>query len=283
MNRLFISIIFIILLSITITIGMLKPGLNKPVRFSMTDFKIQNTQIADNKTQNIKIETKENTQRRETTIKLNATNSSAANKTIKIDDKTKTKTVDVIIQNQQLKKQDKIIQPQNSQNIKEKEIKITLPNSITNTINPPVKEQPKQIAKQTEEPVIKIEKNEIQNKPLTEQEEIIVWNKWRSNLQNQIMYDTKIAAPIGTKFKFSFTVDRAGRISNLMVWCDTPAYNTIAVNQLKPLILSYQGKSILNFPPRTKRIFTNVTGGFAISTASKYSTPDDYSDIEKVR
>lgn len=48
-----------------------------------------------------------------------------------------------------------------------------------------------------------LENTAEETRPLTEQEEIIVWNIWRSNLQNQIMRDTQIAAPLGTAFKFS--------------------------------------------------------------------------------
>lgn len=151
----------------------------------------------------------------------------------------------------------------------------------------PVKELPKttvlpdiQPTKTPEQIVQDIGK---EDRPLTEQEEIIVWNIWRSNLQNRIMRDTKISAPLGTTFKFSFTVDKRGRISNLKTWASPSDYNTVAVNYLKPLILSYQGQSILNFPSRTKRVITNVTGGFVISTEDKFSTPGDFSDIEKIK
>lgn len=118
---------------------------------------------------------------------------------------------------------------------------------------------------------------------LTEEEEIIVWNKWRSDLQNQVMKDTKIAAPLGTGFKFSFTVDKFGKISNLKVWSTSPAYSELAVKVIKPILLSYQGQPILNFPEGTKRVITNVTGGFRMATHTGYSSPDDYSDIERIK
>ena len=139
---------------------------------------------------------------------------------------------------------------------------------------------PTQTAEQIQKSIEEVPENE---RPLTEQEEIIVWNKWRSNLQNQIMKDTQISAPIGTAFKFSFTVDKRGQISNLKTWSVPSTYNGIAINYLKPLILSYQGQSILNFPARTKRVITNVTGGFVISTQDRFSTPDDFQDIEKIK
>ena len=48
-----------------------------------------------------------------------------------------------------------------------------------------------------------------QPKVLTPQEETIAWNKWRSNLTNEIMRDTKLPdIPNGTLFQFSFDVDK---------------------------------------------------------------------------
>jgi len=153
--------------------------------------------------------------------------------------------------------------------------------------------------KQTKEAVVEnkpvvqkpsaVEINPVEEKPkstqkvLTEQEEIIVWNKWRSDLQNQVMRDTKIGAPMGTGFKFSFTVDKFGNMSNVKVWSTNDVYTDLAVRVIKPVLLSYQRKPILNFPEGTKRVVTNVTGGFYISNTTEYSTPSDYSDYEKVR
>ena len=120
-------------------------------------------------------------------------------------------------------------------------------------------------------------------KTLTEQEEIIAWNRWRSNLQNQVMKDSQLRAPLGTVFKFSFTVDKYGNMSNIKVWSTNPSYTGLAVSVIKPVLSSYQHKSILNFPLGTKRVITNVVGGFIISTKTIYSSPSDYSDYETVK
>lgn len=123
-----------------------------------------------------------------------------------------------------------------------------------------------------------------QQKQITQEEaEIIAWNKWRSDLQNRVMRDTKIRAPIGTVFKFSFTVDREGTISNLKTWAQNPDYTPMAVHVIKPTILSYQGQSILNFPSESKRVITNVNGGFTVWYSAGYSSPTDYSDYERVK
>lgn len=172
------------------------------------------------------------------------------------------------------------------------------------------KPQPKQVAKSVPTPVTKQEvkqepqvvqkpvlKQDIpkaqEQKPvtqkvtpqheLTEQEEIIAWNKWRSNLQNQVMKDAPTRAPLGTVFKFSFTVDKYGNMSNIKVWSENPSYTDLAVRVIKPVLSSYSHKPILNFPEGTKRVITNVTGGYKISTRTKYSSPSDYSDYERVK
>ena len=120
-------------------------------------------------------------------------------------------------------------------------------------------------------------------KVLTAQEEEIAWNRWRSNLQNQIMKDSKLPiVPNGTIFKFSFTVDKYGKLTNVKTWSTNPSYTPYAIQYIAPAIRSYQGRSILNFPLGSNRVITDVTGGWKISSTAKYSTPQDYNDIEKV-
>lgn len=148
----------------------------------------------------------------------------------------------------------------------------------------PTTQPQQQIQQKPKPPQVQQKPQQVQNNaPLTEAEEVIVWNKWRSDLQNKVMRDSRIAAPRGTVFRFSFTVNKFGQMSNLKIWSDTPGYTNYAIQALKPLLLSYQGKPILNFPARTKRITTNVEGAFAISNQDRYTTPNDYSDIERVR
>ncbi len=134
----------------------------------------------------------------------------------------------------------------------------------------------------TQEDVVKKDFGKTETKYLTEEEEIIAWNKWRSDLQNKLMSDSKIAAPIGTTFAFSFTVDKFGTISNLKTWSTNPSYTPLAVKVIKPLLLSYQKTYILNFPTGSKRVITNVNGGFTMARSSRYSSPSDYNDYERV-
>lgn len=119
---------------------------------------------------------------------------------------------------------------------------------------------------------------------LSEHEETIAWNKWHSDIQNSLMNDVKLPyVPIGIVFKFSFTVDKYGKISDIKTWSTTPQYTPYAVEFIAPVIRSYQGKSILTFPKYSKRVVTTFNGGWKISNNSKYSTAADYNDIERYK
>lgn len=129
-----------------------------------------------------------------------------------------------------------------------------------------------------------INKNIPQNQILTEQQEEIEWNIWRSNLQNQIMKDVRLPIiPQGIVFKFEFDVDMYGKISNVQTWSLTSAYTPYAIQYIAPVIRNYQGHSILNFPSGSSRTQTHVTGGWKIASSVKYSTPRDFNDTEKIK
>ena len=97
------------------------------------------------------------------------------------------------------------------------------------------------------------------------------------------MKDTKLPiVPLGTVFKISFDVDKNGRVTNVQTWSTNSQYTPYAIEFIAPVIRSYQGKSILNFPQGSQRTKTTFTGGWKISQTSKYSNPNDYNDIERV-
>ena len=97
------------------------------------------------------------------------------------------------------------------------------------------------------------------------------------------MSDVKLPImPEGTIFKFSFDVDRYGKISNVKTWSLTPAYTPYAIQYIAPVIRGYQGRDILNFPEGSNRFSTTVEGGWKISQTAKFSTPEDFKDAERV-
>lgn len=305
MNKLIISLIVIFIL-LTTAILVVKPSLHKPLTFAP-----QNTIVESipQKASDTDVETQ--------IVHVQQTQEEQGIQLAPQQDKLTQQNVKVSQIPQQIVEQKSIFQNIPSQvvnkNIKTKAVKsqtqvqqrpkYELPKSIQDIVNgkhpqnqevekivqspkPPVQQTTHQ--KPTTQPQQQIQQKpkppQVQNNaPLTEAEEVIVWNKWRSDLQNKVMRDSRIAAPRGTVFRFSFTVNKFGQMSNLKIWSDTPGYTNYAIQALKPLLLSYQGKPILNFPARTKRITTNVEGAFAISNQDRYTTPNDYSDIERVR
>ena len=117
-----------------------------------------------------------------------------------------------------------------------------------------------------------------------EQEELILWNKWRSDLQNRIMQDVKL--PIvqqGTVFRFAFDVDKYGKITNISTWSDNAMYTPYAIQYIAPVIRSYQGRDFMNFPTGSNRVTTRVEGAWKIADKTTYSTPADFKDVEKIR
>ena len=322
MIKLYLITTVILTMIITIAVGIIKPGINKPVQFAGSDFQITNTELAQNPdathkppSQTTKIINTEPAQPKivEKIIETTSPKPVQKTQTVKNTTNTTTKTREIQTTAPKPKTTTKTITPsqpkpqtttktvttsapkpvEKTENIKTAQIPQSIKDIVSGTPKTQEKtettkpKKPEKVVLPAVEPTKTpdkiIEDIGKEDRPLTEQEEIIVWNIWRSNLQNQIMRDTQISAPLGTSFKFSFTVDKKGRISNLKTWASPADYNSVAINYLKPLILSYQGQPILNFPSRTKRVITNVTGGFVISTQDKFSTPGDFSDIEKIK
>lgn len=161
-------------------------------------------------------------------------------------------------------------------------------NKVVQTPKETVKkaETPKTVSKVTSKPANKVQQttSKPQAKTMTPQQEEIAWNVWRSNLQNQIMKDSRLPdVQNGVVFKFSFTVDKYGKVSNVKTWSLNPSYTPMAIQYIAPVIRGYQGHSILDFPAGSNRVITNVEGGFKVSNTSKYSSPTDYNDTETVR
>ncbi len=212
-------------------------------------------------------------------------------KLTRISDTLSTKNIPVTASTQKPKTTEKIVQPsQNIQKTKketEKKEKTYKPRKSQDTsqfelLQQLIKESEKKVQQQKQAPLKKADNN-FENPYMSEQEEIIAWNKWRSNLQNRIMRDSKIDyAPLGTIFLFTFVVDKYGNISNIKVECSNPNYMDIARNNVKPAISRLQKDSILNFPKGTQRTSTVVTGLFLIGLEERYSTPEDFSDYERV-
>ena len=114
-------------------------------------------------------------------------------------------------------------------------------------------------------------------------EEVIAWNVWRSELQNQIMIESAIEAPVGTLISFSFDVSADGRISGLKYSCSSRKYADEAKADMIRVLEKLEYTDILKFPENTKRLNVKFKGAFMLDYSTSFSKPSDYSDYEKVR
>lgn len=271
-----VIILFILLTVITIK---LHPEIHQPMIIEDADFKL--TRISDTiTTTNIPVapvsreqqKSIEISEPKETKKEINIKIQEQSDKIIKqlsIPSDTRKKAKEITSQDtSQLLQRiiDEAENLQNSNNEKPAEKPIENPKPVN---HPKTVEQPKQ----------SVHKNPY----MTEQEEIIAWNIWRSNIQNKIMKDSNIDyAPLGTMFMFTFVVDKFGNVSNIKVECSNPNFMDVARNNVKPAISALQRQPVLNFPRGTQRTSTVVTGLFLIGTRERYSSPNDFSDYERI-
>lgn len=152
----------------------------------------------------------------------------------------------------------------------------------------PVRVQEQKVVKAEKPAPIKVVTEQKTENKATEierqKQEEISWNRWRSNLQNKIMQDSVLPiVPAGTIFRFAFTVDKYGKITNIKTWSETSTYTPYAIMNIAPVIRGLQGQSILNFPSGSTRTITDVNGAWRISNQSRLSKPEDYNDRETVK
>ena len=144
------------------------------------------------------------------------------------------------------------------------------------TDKPEVKSEPVQ------ELVNKKQEEDSSGKSLSKREEMIAWNKWRSDIQNEIMMKSQVDAPLGTAFYFSFKVDKFRHISNIKALCSNPLYQKEASNKIVSTIKSLEYTKILEFPANSVRDETTVRGMYSIGTETSLSNTGDFNDIERV-
>lgn len=279
--KLILQLLLILVIIATFSICAIKPDLHKNVIVYDSDYTLVSEQDVTTETKNIPVMEMSSQPVQKITVaetKIEPTVKNSNTKTSNVKQQTQTKPKQIATVKQTVTK------PQVH----------TVQKPIITTVQKPVAKEvvkvtPQKVEQQiTSNPLpqtssIKSERDITTPKVLTQQEETIAWNKWRSNLTNQIMQDTKLPnIPNGVLFQFSFTVDKYGKITNVQTGANPANYTPYAIQYIAPVIRSYQGRSILNFPSGTSRVSTQVTGKWRISNTQKYSTPQDYNDIEKV-
>lgn len=126
------------------------------------------------------------------------------------------------------------------------------------------------------------EDKSFKGRMLQRKEETIAWNKWRSDLQNAIMVDSSVSAPIGTLFLFSFKVDKNRHVSNIKVLCTNPMYQKVAAEEIIDTIKGYEGSDLLQFPQNTKRKNVKFEGSYMIWFETSFASPENFSDFERI-
>lgn len=150
---------------------------------------------------------------------------------------------------------------------------------VTDSINPD--NMPLELQEQLTQLVNEVNEDEPSAK-LTKREELIAWNKWRSDIMNDVMLKASVDAPIGTFFYFSFKVDKFRHISNIKAFSTNPMYSKEVKDKLVPTIKKMEYTQILEFPKGSERDSTVVRGMFAISNETSLSNPNDFNDLERV-
>lgn len=178
----------------------------------------------------------------------------------------------------------KIVLAPQTENIKQRPVKIEPSAFLTETKEIKAEDiQPAEIETPVaEEPEPQIEDNTQEKKKLSWREEQIAWNKWRSDLTNEIMMSAQVEATMGTLFFFSFKVDKFRHISNIKAYSTNPLFMDEAKTKIIPAIKKLEYSALLTFPKGSKRKDTKVNASFLIWDETNLASPSDFNDIERV-
>ena len=313
--KLFLQILLILAIISTVCICTTKPKMHKTLMVYNSDFIVKPESVVDVEVTNIPVVEKVSTTPE---VNVQSVDLQAEVKNFDVDFQTtsvkqpaiQNKVVKTVSQTKVLNEGKKIV----NQNVVAKSIPVqtkttkVVSNPVSKTNQTPqidlqkIIENNKKIQnaknetddtliKQIQQPVKKVEtqtlpavKPQTKDPVLSIREEEIAWNIWHSNLQNQIMKDVHIPLniPNGTIFRFSFDVDKFGKITNVQTWSDNNKYTPHAIQYIAPVIRSYQGRSILNFPKGSNRVSKKFVGAWKMSNVTKYSSPQDYNDVERI-
>lgn len=271
--------VFVIISFIIVTIITLKfhPEMHHPLIIEDEHFKL--TRISDNLPKSIPVNKTVNVQEIQTIPKQSEINIQQSTQQIITKPVQQTESRGIKTTNIDLTQSNNDIQNNDIQNNDYEEVSLSQMELLKQILNDVTQEYNPQTNKQNTSNQNRRSKNPY----MTEREEIIAWNKWRSNIQNQIMIDSNIAyAPLGTIFSFNFVVDKFGNVSNIKVTCSNPNYMYVARDNVKAAISRLQNQPILNFPKGTQRESTVVKGYILMGLEDRYSTPNNYTDYERV-
>ena len=121
--------------------------------------------------------------------------------------------------------------------------------------------------------------------PSFEVGETVAWNSWYSDISNELLSTIHLpeeeASNISSIY-VKFEVDKNGNIESITTRTTPPEAFAIAEKYILPAIKNLQGKSVLKFPPKSKRETVTYTTNFKLSDKTKYTTPSDFQNYEKI-
>lgn len=153
--------------------------------------------------------------------------------------------------------------------------------SETNPNEEIVSQIPKAIQAQMGEFLEQSTEETTPDRKLTRREELIAWNKWRSDIMNEVMMTSGVDAPVGTAFYFSFKVDKYKNITGIKTFCTNPRYST-EKEKVVAAIRQLPRTQLLTFPKGSVRNSTTMRGLFLIGLETNLANPEDYNDLERI-
>ena len=136
-------------------------------------------------------------------------------------------------------------------------------------------------------------KNKPKNK--TEYEETIIWNKWKSDFHNKIHKDLANSLPeqmpLGAFYKYSFVIDKYGKIYNINVKLlfrglvlspENEEALKKGISVFKNVIANSGNRHFNGFPEGSQRKFVKLELVVQMGFVNVYTNPSDFNDLEKV-
>lgn len=289
-----------ILIAVTALVVVINPPMHKEVQLVVTDFNFNESKTV-NTTQNIAIESKNNTVSSQK-VEINTADAVKNVSNIRTTStQTQQKNIDVkpvSVQKQQIQATFKPVNNANdvnktvvtpktqSQTVKTTVNTVKNTQSQTTTVKQPVPAKPAQTIA-TKTPAVKPVQTTTAKTPVVSETQEIVWNQWKANVHNNIVAKVQLPKskiPNGTVFQYSFTVSNDGSITNIRTTSEAPQYTAYAIQYIAPAIRNSQHASFLKFPSGTQRTSINVLYKFKVTnSAGSMASSSNFNDVEIIK
>ena len=289
-----------ILVAVTALVVVINPPMHKEVQLVVTDFNFNESKTV-NTTQNIAIESKNNTVSSQK-VEINTADAVKNVSNIRTTStQTQQKNIDVkpvLAQKQQVQATVKPVNNANdvnktvvtpktqSQTVKTTVNTVKSTQSQTTTVKQPVPVKSAQTIA-TKTPAVKPVQTTTAKTPVVSETQEIVWNQWKANVHNNIVTKVQLPKskiPNGTVFQYSFTVSNDGSITNIRTTSEAPQYTAYAIQYIAPAIRNSQHASFLKFPSGTQRTSVNVLYKFKVTnSAGSMASASNFNDVEIIK